>query len=428
MTRKRPLLGWAGLLLLGACSAPTVQWGDPAAWREALPELRARVEADSTDQAARAHLALALLYDERAAAADSLAAVVLEDAPRDALAWYVTAVACERRGEWARADSIYRRRESFADAPRGLPEIMAARQGVALREVLRRQLRADLDRARRDQGLALEPLALVVYPFAPIGEGRPDSVLAVGVTHYLTNTFALIDTLVVIDNTRRHLLEEEIRQSQSEAFQSSTRLVARTIGASLAVRGHVGRSVEDDEAARVQYGIEDLLLERADPSYRGTAAPVELTSPTRYLLADLGEQVARIAEDRLGLELAEPVRARLVRPRTGEFDAFLAYAEGLYWEERYRYGLARDAFREAQRIDPGFDDAREAAERTRGGAADLAPPPAGPAVPVPGSDLAEEAGAGAGRDVDQMPEDRAEEPTPVPAAVGEKVRIIVHPR
>ncbi len=428
MIARRLLLWCAGLLLLGACSPQTVRWGDPAAWRDALPELQARARADSTDQQTRAHLALALLYDERPAAADSLAAAVLETAPRHALAWYVKAIVHEQRGEWAQADSIYRRRESFAGAPRGLPGIMAARQTLALRQVLRAQLRADLDRARRDQGLTLEPLGLLVYPFAPMGEGRQDSVLAVGVTHYLTNTFALIETLVVIDNTRRQLLEEEIRQSRSEAFQSATRLVARTIGASLAVRGHVGGALEEEAAARVQYGIEDLLLGRDDPSYRGTAATVDFTAPTRYLLADLGERVARIAEEQFGLELDEQVRARLVRPRTGEFDAFLAYAEGLYWEERYRYGLANQAFREAQRIDPGFDDAREGAERTGGGAADLAPPPAGPILPLPGSDLADDAGAGAGRAVDQMPDERSEEPAPVPAAVGEKVRIIVHPR
>ncbi len=428
MVRLRQLLLILLVAVWGGCSAHGPRWGDAQLWRQALPELRARAAADPGDREIRARLALSLLYAGEPAAADSVAAGVLESSPRDALAWYVKAVIAERRGEWARADSIYGLREQLADAPSGLPEIMAARQGLALQQILRERLRGDLARARAEQGLALEPLALIVHPFTALGDSRQDSLLALGVTHYLTNSFALIDTLVVVDNTRRRLLEQEIRQSQSEAFQSATRLVARTIGASLAVGGRAGEASDPENAARVQYGIEDLLIATAEETYRGTRAPVEFTSPTRYLLADLGEQVVRIAEENLRLPLDEELRARLVRPRTGDFDAFLAYAEGLYWEERYQYGRAHQHFQEAERIDSGFEDAREGAARTGGGGPEAAPPPGESPLPADAGDLAEEAAAQAGQAVDEMPGQRAEEPAPTPGAQPGRVRIIVRPQ
>ncbi len=428
MTSPWRYLLFFALVAQAACSGTAPKPGDPQAWRAALPQLVEQAQQDPGDLDLQARLATSMLFSGQAEDAGRVSKAVLDEKPKHALALYVQAILHEQSGNWFAADSIYRQRDDLERASKGLRHIMAARHQIASRQLMRRALRADLARAREREGVELQPFALVVEHFKPLSPTHRDSVLAVGVAHYLTNAFAQIDTLVVIDNTRRHLLEEEVRLSQTDMAHASSQLIARTVGASLTVGGRVGLEATEEEETYVQYGVEDLLLQPTDEAYRGTGSWVDLTSPTRYLLAELGEEVIRIAEELLHIPLGDAERDRLASPRTERFAAFLAFSEGLYWEERHNLGRAHESYQEAERLDPGYDDARDGSTRTGGGDVDQAPPPDDAPLTAGDESLEEEAIDAASNVVDDMPGQRSEEPPQTPGAGANRVRIIVNPQ
>ncbi len=406
--------------------------GDPATWQAALPELERRAQERPGDSDLLGRLAAAYYFSDRFQEAESLSIQAIEIEPRQGTALYVRALLLERADDWEGADEIYRRRDELKSMSRQLKEIMRSRHAIVSREILRRQVRAELEGIAQSPGPIIKPNAMVVRRFQPLGVSRSDSILAVGITHFLTTAFAQIGNLIVIDNTRRFLLEEEIALSADESFAASSRLAASAVGAGLSVAGRVGGKDAEPAEALIQYTVDDLVLSPDNPVYRGTPNLVELSSPTRYLLQDLGGEVVRVAEENLHITLDPDTRARLARPPTKNFKAFMAFAEGLFWEQEDRFRQANECFHEAGRLDPGFDWAHDGVDRVSGGGehGEALPPDTEPAE-APGEEFERRAGDVAVSEVDEMPGRRSEKPQgmqPPPAPQDGQVRIIVRPQ
>jgi len=371
------LTGWGGLCpgcssFASGSSTPT---GDPAAWPARLPELREGVRRHPQDLDLLAQLGLSYFFSDSCAQADSVAKLVLVRQPRQGLALFVRALIHEREGDWESADSIYRQVDDLHATTRELRRIMRSRHEIASREIIRRQVQVESQRWRearfdREGEGALEVLAapaantLLVQGFAPLGVSRSDTVLATGVTYFLTTTLAQTESLIVVDYTRRELLEDEILRSAT-ASPGPLQLRSAFCGAALSITGRAGIP-DPGAAAWIQYGVADATVDPGDPDYRGTRDPRELSPPTRYLLSDLGSEVVWIVEDRLHLTLSPDLRGRLARAPTQSFEAFMAFAEGLFWEQRNQFGRATASFQAAAELDPEFVWAREGAERMVG--------------------------------------------------------------
>ncbi len=397
--------------------------GDPHAWPGRLPALREDVRRRPQDLDLQARLALAYFFSDSFALADSVAGGVLARQPRQALALYVRALMHERQGDWGSADSVYRQGDELTATTPELKRIMRSRHGIASREILKAEV-------RKEEPSAPVYNTLLVQGFAPLAAAHSDSVLAAGVTHFLTTTLAQIESLNVVDYSRRQLLEEEIFRSAA-ASPLPLRLLPTFCGAALSIAGRAG--IPDPEAAAVwvQYDLADAATDPDDPDYRGTQSPRELSPPTRYLLSDLGSEVVWIVEKCLHLELSPELRERLARVPTRDFEAFMAFAEGLIWEQKSEFGKAHAFFREAERLDPDFPWAREAAERTVGigERGEPLPPRMAPATTF-NEELVEQASAVAATGVDQMPAERAEAPpgTSEAAVANAKTLIVIDPR
>ncbi len=421
-----PLATLAGCAGRGASFDPA--GGSRAAWVAELPALEQEAATRPDDPGALGRLALAYFMADRFEEAAATAARAREVNPRDGTACYVEALLFERAGDWRRADEIYAARETLAPISVELERLMRARHEIAAREIIRAGIKADLA-AAHGRAPEVEPNALVVRRFLPVSAARRDSVLAVGITHFFTQAFAEIDTLTVIDETRRRLLEDEIALSSSDALDPGARLVARTIGAGLALAGRSGTDFPDSDRVAIVYQLDDLALEPKSESWRGTREMVRIEAPTRYILTDVGREVVRIAQEQLHLSLAPAVAARLAQPPTKAFAAFMAYSEGLLDEGRREYGKAFERYREAARIDPGFAWAGAAAERVAGaGERGEALPPAETPPSGEAGDLEQQATEIAGQQVDDVPTGHNEQPSPLPPLETERVRIVVRPR
>jgi len=427
------LAAFAGTLGLTACaplpglrSHPPLD--SPSAWQAALPCYETAAAEGPEDPSRWAELSLAYYFAGRYADADSVAARALALEPRHGLAHYARALLLEQEGAYVAADSIYRRSEEYTDVNGDLRRVLTTRHQIVSQQIIREQLRTELaDAAERRP--ELDAQALIVRRFQPLGGTHRDSVLAVGVTHFLITAFAQIESLTVIDQTRQRLLEEEIARSQEAAFAADSRLAARTIGAGLSLAGRTGESIAEASDVAVQYDLDDLMIARDVPAYRGTPRLVEFFAPRRYLLEDLGRHVLSLATERLHLPVSGRVQRHLSRPPTGSYEAFMAFAEGLFWEHEGHYGRAYGHFREALQIDPGFDWAITGAERVAGagerGEA-VAPRQAQPSLSEEA--YAEQAAEVAGEWVDELPGVRPEDPEPLPPqSRGARVTIIVWP-
>jgi len=407
----------------------TAVGGNPAAWAAAVPDLEQAAIEQPEDVDRLGRLALAYYFAGRFDEAAAIAGRARELRPADGMAAYVEALLLERAGAWAEAEEIYRGRETYQPISGELKRLMRARQEIVTREILRAEIRAQMRDAGGRPAGTIEPLALVIRRFQPLGTARADSVLATGITHFFTQTFAEIDTLTVIDETRRRLLEDEIALSSAEALDPAARLVARTIGAGLALAGRSGAAQPDSNEVLVQYQIDDLFLDAQSASWRGTRELVQFQSPVRYILDDLGREVVRIAEGQLGLSLSPELRQKLAQPPTKSYAAFLAYSEGLLSEGREDYARAFERYHEAARLDPGFGWAGAAAERVSGaGDRGEALPPGEAPAGAGDDDLRQEASARMDAQVDDVPGGRGEDPRVNPLLGAERVRIVVRPR
>jgi tetratricopeptide (TPR) repeat protein len=408
--------------------ALTPAGGEPATWAAALPELEQAVSEQPQDADRLGRLALAYYFADRFDDAAATAARVRELRPADGMAAYVEGLLQEHAGAWAQADQIYRGRETYDPISADLKQLMRARQEIVARQILRAEIHDQLRAASGRPAATIEPNALVVRRFVPLSATRSDSALATGITHFFTQTFAEIDTLTVIDETRRSMLEDEIALSSAEAFDPAARLVARTIGAGLAMAGRSGAGTPNGDEVVVQYQMDDLFLDEKSASWRGTREMVQIQSPVRYVLDDLGREVVRIAEERLRLALRPELRQQLAQPPTKSFAAFLAYSEGLLDEGREDYGQAFERYREAARLDPGFGWAGEAAERVSGvGDRGAALPPSETPAAAGDDEFRQQAADRAGAEVDDLPSGRSEDPGVNTVLGAERVRIVVRP-
>jgi tetratricopeptide (TPR) repeat protein len=357
-------------LLLSGCgahyrSARSVEFDDPAACRRALSDLQEKIaltEEPSADLLACQ--AVTAYFAGQIALADASSRSALAREPADALATYVQGLLSERDGEWDRAHDLYRRWPQLTNRTGNLDGLLRARLAYVERQMARRQA---AEEAEVDSLFTAEPKSdhIVVHQLRPFGGGHVDSVLALGVTHYLTRTFALVPGLTVVDQTRQEILADEIRRSRSELLTSdANHLVERWVQAGLAVSGDTGVSAEDSQTVVVEYSMDDVAYrEGGYPLDRSIQDGEPVTSSSRHLLVDLGREVARICKESLQIELTPEVERKLMRPPTRSYEAFLAYAEGLECERRGDQSCALAHFSAARDFDPGFTWAGEASER-----------------------------------------------------------------
>lgn len=402
------LVAIAALILLASgCGQKRLQASDlplddPAALRAMTP--------DDPGQAADllAVAADGYYFDRRYPEAEETVAGALRFVPDHGGAMYVKALLSEDAGDWLTARDIYGRADSYSAMDEGLERCMLSRYAIASREVVRVEMRE----ASRGADLVLRPNALVVHQLQPVGATRADSALAMGMTDYLTSSFAMVEGLTVVDRTRRAMLEDEIARSQQVAYDQSTRLVEQKIGAGLAVTGKIGTVSADADRAEAGLLVSDLTSPQGTADHRGTDRPLAFETSKRDLLVDMGRKVVEVCESYLGIALDAEVKERLARPPTGSYKAFMAYSEGLLLEGEGQYADAFRQYSQATQYDPGFAAAAAGAGRVGGVG------PAGKAIsattklpPLP-SDVhfANEVLETAVMQADEVPFERAQDP------------------
>ncbi len=335
----------SGFLLSGLGCA---SFGPVPVGPEDIPELSELAAREPNNGEAQLRLSAALAAAGRCEEAVETAEKGRAAAPRDPVGSLVIGQCLEEAGDYEGALNLYAGFiQEHGDAPGAAA--VEGRRTLALQLHARQSARSAVDR-EGSLGPA-DPQTVGVLPFIVAGDSAYHA-LSVGLAHMLTTDLALLRRFPLVERVQINALLEEL-EIPSELIDPATAVrTGRLTGASRMVLGTV--NVSPSGRGMTLGGT--IVLESGE-----LVDPLSLEGDLEELL-DLEKGYAlRVAED-LGYQLSEAERQRILENRPGSLAAFLAFANGLFAEERGDFALAADHYREAVRADPGFGEARDRLE------------------------------------------------------------------
>lgn len=310
-----------------------------------IPELEQGLTANSEDADLVVRYAAALFADGNCVAAAPVARKAMQLKPESAVGPLVAGQCLEREGRFGEAVSLY---GSFEDAHGESPEVdvVRARHYAAATEEARAQAQAAV---LQEESLAEQndPDAMGILPLVVVGDSTLQP-LSLGLAQMITSDLALLGRFRLVERLELKAIMEELQLSESERIDPST-----------AVR--VGRFTR---AGRMMQGVmtgrpdEEASLGATVALATGEALEAERQSGPFDDLLRLEKQMVLGIADRLGYQLSEAERQRVLENGTGSLIAFLSFSRGLMAEELGDFEAAALHFADAVRADPDFQEAR----------------------------------------------------------------------
>ena len=216
----------------------------------------------------------------------------------------------------------------------------------------RRELTDDAKRAVAEERARAtvegSPMTVAVLPLRFAGADSTLLPLGRGLAELLTTDLARSRQLTVVERARIQAVLDELALQRSEATDSATNVRAgRLLRAGRLVQGSIFQL--DTSRLRVDAAVVDVNTTRVS----GVANE---TDEVGRLFA-LEKRIALELFDELGVRLTVAERNAIEQRPTRSLAAFLAYSRGLTAEDEGRYDDASRYYRDAVRLDPGFDAA-----------------------------------------------------------------------
>jgi TolB-like protein len=227
-----------------------------------------------------------------------------------------------------------------ASTTRLSPEVLAA--DSAVRAAL--LMEASLDPQQFPQG------SVGVLPFQVAAADPALASLGHGLAALLMTDLARSGQLRVVDRLRIDALLREQALARSGVVDPSTGPRAgRILGARHLVLGSLG--VDASQAVRVDARLARTEAATLQPIVSGTTALDDILDAEKALAFEVF--------DAIGITLTPAERAAVEQRPTRNLGALLAFSRGAQAEAELRFLDARREFREAIRLDPAFEPARE---------------------------------------------------------------------
>lgn len=343
----------AALAALPACAPDLVPGGTPHPTE--IPALDAHVHANPDDRDAQVRLAAAYLeLDRPDRARPVLEAATADDAPHPA-GLFLLATVLEEEGEYGEAREAY---ETYLEGGDELGMADEVRQRLAF--IRRKELERDIQRTLlREEELAdrsPEPGTVAVFPFLFDGASEELAPLGRAMAEMVVTDLAMSDQLRVLERLQVQLLLDEMALAEEERVDPSTAARSgRLLGAGDVVQGRIGGREEELDVLTAL-----VAVDRADE--------MESFSESDPLDAffEIQERVVLGLFQRMGVELTDEQRERVLERPTESLEALLLFGRALEAEDEGDYARAIILFNEAAEEDPDFDEAVERRERARG--------------------------------------------------------------
>jgi TolB-like protein len=346
-----PLLVLPILLSFGGCAAS--RQAAPPVSPEEIPALESRLS-EAAGGAARVPLQIRLGEAYRTAGRLDEAAQVLELAQREdplrpalIVQLGLTYEALERPED---ARDVYEAFRRSGSPDRQLSNWIDGRIPRLRRQILVLAARQAVQQESTLAQTAPAEGSVAVFPFRVVSADPSYAPLGRGIAELLISDLSQTDRISLLERMRVQLLLDELAFSASERVDPST--AARSgflLGAGQIILGTVEIEAE---TVRLEAGV----VEARSGELAGNA-PVEQDA-LRQLFEAQKRLVLGIYQG-LGIDLTPAERDRILQIRTRSLEALLAYGRGLIAEDDGDYARALIEFREAVRLDPGFQDAAD---------------------------------------------------------------------
>lgn len=249
-------------------------------------------------------------------------------------------------------DEALRQYQIFVDRKPGSSQAKDARIRI---EALRQAQAASF---AREQVTQERDLAASRYPDSTIGvvyfrsEQLPDSLrpLSKGLAEMTVTDLSKVSSLQVVERLKTEKLLEELKLSQSSAFDSAT---APRLGKLLGASRVLGGDVSDLENSRLRFDPQMVSSKTGE-----VVLPGEQVGDLSQFFA-MEKQMVFDVLDKLGIRLSQAERDSIAQVPTHSFDAFMAYSRGLDARDRGDYDAAKSEFERAVGLDPGFTQAHD---------------------------------------------------------------------
>ncbi|HKH90773.1 MAG TPA: CsgG/HfaB family protein [Gemmatimonadaceae bacterium] len=221
-----------------------------------------------------------------------------------------------------------------------------------LAALTRRELAAEARRSVQHESeiaaTAGSPTTIAVLPLRFSGTDSSLRPLERGFAELLITDLARSAQLTVLERAQIQAVLDELLLQSSGATDSGTNVRAgRLLRAGRLVQGSILQL--DESQLRVDAAVVDVPTTQVRGVAQGADRMEQLFALEKRLALDLFDQ--------LGVALTVAERNAIEQRPTRSLAAFLAYSRGLTAEDEGRYDDASRFYRDAARIDPGFDAA-----------------------------------------------------------------------
>jgi TolB-like protein len=325
---------------------------DRSAFEEEENKLEKRLENHPEDGEALRDLGSIYLRTDRPSQAYDALKKAYSRRPDDPKVLFYLGLASEKVGRREAALDLFRK---FDEVPADSKyrTLMEGRYQWLARKQAERQVQQLIAQEKTQEEVEgdVDPSTVAVVPMEYQGGEDKYQPLGRGLAEMFTTDLANVGRLKVVERVRLQAILNELKLSRSEYVDQSTApRVGKLLGAGRVVGGSY--IVTEQEELRLQVTLADVATGERIPQLDRQKAGLDE-------MFDLQKEVTFSIIDQLGVELTPQEKASIQEVPTQNIQAFLAYSRGLMEEDRGNFAAASQYYRQAQQIDPNFEQAAQ---------------------------------------------------------------------
>jgi tetratricopeptide (TPR) repeat protein len=264
--------------------------------------------------------------------------------------------AFETRGDIPHAMDIYRR-YTEAESGHGMRKAVEARLAGLIRKQMAEDAKTALLKENTINPALIPDSTLAVLYFRNLGKNRDLDPIQKGLADMLITDLSKVARLQVVERVRMQKLLDEMGLGETGLVGETARpRLGRLLGASNLVHGTFMDVPQDN--FRIDAGFVKTVKGKVP-------APNQVQGRLDRLFRMEKDLVFGILS-RLGITPTQAERDEIEIIPTENLLAFLAYCNGLDYEDKGQYQKAREQYQRAARLDPRYEPAEQACSRMDG--------------------------------------------------------------
>jgi tetratricopeptide (TPR) repeat protein len=342
------------IVLFISCTT-TSYLNNPEKRKERIPVLVRKIRANQNDWNALRELGIILVKSRDYKRGRILLERTLRINPQDPQTVFYYGLSLEFCNEEKRAFKVYRNYDKLPRLSR-YRRMAQARYDFLNRKMMRQEAKALIRQEGQLGTKAFSPKSIAVFPFSYQGSDMNYANLGKGLCEMIITDLSQVKGLKLIERIRLQALMEEMKLEQTGLMDTKT---APRFGQLLS-------------AGQIVCGAYDILSEdrfRMDVElwnlFQSQSPPITVNRTDNLnRLFTMEKRIVFGIIGKMGIELTQLERERIMRVPTQNMQAFMAYCMGLGKQDAGLFEEAAASFTRAATLDPRFEIAEQKAQES----------------------------------------------------------------